>query len=223
MGRRGDAHEVGGDAVIGRADDVDGGEVGMLVEGAADGLRRDRVVHVERLVHFRLHPHGVGAAHDEPAHRALVGVAGDRDLLAGVDGGHHHDLIAARGPVDQEERVVRPVGLGGELLGLLDGLGGLEEVVEAADLGEVDREDVVAQEVAEGRVHPLALHVARRMKRDDAGVDVVEEHVEVRGPALIHAAGHSIPGGWTLPGAPMGAAVPKTVPPDVLRTRRRGW
>ena len=36
------------------------------------------------------------------------------------------------------------------------------------------------------RIHSAALHVTGRVERDDAGVHVVEEHVEIRRPALIH-------------------------------------
>ncbi len=62
---------------------------------------------------------------------------------------------------------------------------GLQQVVEPADLGEVDREHVVADEVAERALHADALLVTGRMERDDAGVDIVQQHLEVRGARMI--------------------------------------
>ena len=61
----------------------------------------------------------------------------------------------------------------------------LEQVVEAADLREVDREHVVADEIAKCALHADALFVPGRVERNDAGVDVVQEHLEIRGTRMV--------------------------------------
>ena len=73
-----------------------------------------------------------------------------------------------------------------ERLRVRDRLFGLQEIVEAADLREIDREHVVAEKIAERPIHSPTLHVAGCVKRDDAGVHVVEEDIEVRRPGLVH-------------------------------------
>ena len=47
---------------------------------------------------------------------------------------------------------------------------------------------VVADELAERQVHADALHVPGRVKRQYAGVDVVEQRLKVRRLGLIHPA-----------------------------------
>jgi hypothetical protein len=113
---RRDPDEVGGDAVVRRTDDVNGLDVGMRFEGCAHRLRRDGVVHVQVFIDFRLHPHRVAAAHDQAAHRALVRVTRDRDLLARIQRGHHHALVAAGRTVDQEVGMLSTERVGGQLL-----------------------------------------------------------------------------------------------------------
>ena len=185
----GDARQIGGDAVVGRTHHVDGLDVGMRLERRAHGLRRDGVVHVQRFIDFRLHPNRVPAAHDQAAHRALVRVARERDLLAGIERGHHHALIAAGRAVDQEVRVLGAERVGGQLLRFDERPFGLQQVVEPADLRQVDREHVVADEVAKRALHPDALLVARRVERDDARIHVVEQDLEVRGARMIELRG----------------------------------
>ena len=143
------------------------------------------MVHVQLFVDLGLHPNREAAAHDQPAHRALVRVARERDLLARIDGGHHHALVAAGRAVDQEVRVLGAERVGGQLLCLDQRPFGLQQVVEPADLGEVDRQHVVADEIAEGAIHPDALLVPGRVERDDAGIDVVQQHLEVRGARMV--------------------------------------
>ena len=75
--------------------------------------------------------------------------------------------------------------VGRQLLRLDQRAFGLQEVVEPADLGEVDREHVVADEIAERALHPDALFVPRGMKRNDARVDVVQQHLEIRGARMV--------------------------------------
>ena len=75
--------------------------------------------------------------------------------------------------------------VGGQLLRLDQGALGLQQVVEPADLGQVDRQHVVADEVAEGAIHPDPLLVAGRVERDDARIDVVQQHLKVRGARVV--------------------------------------
>ncbi len=186
---RRDRFEIGRDAVVRRRNDVDRLDVRIALERGAHFVRRDRVVHVQRLVDLGLHPHRRRARHDQAAHRALVRVARQRQLVARVERGHHHALVAAGRAVDQEERLLRAEALRGELLRVDQRLFGLQQVVEPADLGEVDRQHVVADEVAERALHPDPLLVARRVERDDARVDVVEQDLEVRRAGLIERGG----------------------------------
>jgi hypothetical protein len=116
-----------------------------------------------------------------------VRVARDRDFLAGVERGHHHALIAAGRAVDQEVGVLGAERVGREFLRLDERSLGLQEIVQPADLREVDRQHVVADEVAEGAFHPDALFVAGRVERDNAGVHIVQEHLEVRGARMIES------------------------------------
>ena len=157
----------------------------MLFERLRDGLRRHAVVHVQLLVDLRLHVDRLRAAHHESAEHRLVRVARHGDLVAGIDGGHHHALIAAGRAVDQKEGVIGAVRLGGELLRFFDRFGRLQQVVDAGHRREVDRADVVADELAEREVHSDALDVAGRVKRDHARIDVVEQRLEVRRAVLI--------------------------------------
>ena len=85
--------------------------------------------------------------------------------------------------------------VGRQLLCLDEGTLGLQEIVEPADLGEVDRQHVVADEIAERPLHPDALFVPRRMERDDAGIDVIQEHLEVRGARMIELGAGCRPSG----------------------------
>ena len=190
---RRDRFEVGGDAVVRGRHDVDRLDVGFARDRRPHRLRRDRVVHVQRLVDLGLHPHRHRARHDEPAHRALVRVARQRELVARVERRHHHALVAAGGAVDQEERVLRAEALRGEVLRFDQRLFGLQQVVEPADLGEVDGQDVVADEVAERALHPDPLLVAGRVERDDARVDVVEQDLEVRCARLVERRRRGLP------------------------------
>ena len=169
-----DAHQVGGDAVVGGANDVDRFDVGLFVEGASHRFGRDGVVHVQSLVHLGLHVHRQHTAHDEPAHHALVRVTGNRDFLAGIRRSHQHDLIAARRAVDEEEREVGAVRLGRQALRFVDRSARLQQVVEPANLRQVDRQHVLPDELAECGIHAMALHVPRRVKRHDTGVNIVE-------------------------------------------------
>ena len=191
---RRDRLEVGRDAVVRRGDDVDRLDVGLALDRRAHRRRGDRVIHVQRLVDLGLHPDGRGAGHDQAAHRALVRVARQRQLVARIERGHHHALVAAGRAVDQEERLLRAEALGGELLRFDQRLFGLQQVVEPADLGEVDRQHVVADEIAEGALHPDALLVPGRVERDDAGVDVVEQDLEVRRARLVERRRRGLPG-----------------------------
>ncbi len=70
-------------------------------------------------------------------------------------------------------------------LRLLDRLGGLKQVVDAGHRRQVDRADIVADELAKGEIHADALNVTRRVERQHAGVDVVEQRLKVRGLMLI--------------------------------------
>jgi len=114
-----------------------------------------------------------------------VGVARQQNLLAWIKGGHHHALIAARRSVDQEERLLGSETLRRQRLRFDQRPLGLQQVVEAPNLGQVDRQNVVADEIAEGAVHAQALFMARGVERDDACVNVVEQHLEVGRAGLV--------------------------------------
>src|SRR6266550_3722561 len=81
------------------------------------------------------------------------------------------------------------VGLGRQRLRLDDRLGRLEEIIEPPNLREVDGEDVLSHELAEGPIHPDPLLMSRRMERNNAGVHVVEEGLKVGSARLIHGSG----------------------------------
>src|SRR5581483_6863909 len=116
----------------------------------------------------------------------------------------HHALVAAGRAVDEEHRLLGPEARRREVLRFDQRLFRLQQIVEPANLRQVDREHVVADEVAEAALHPDPLVVAGRVKRDHAPVDVVEEDLEVRRARLIEA-GRLLPNHnareYTAPGA----------------------
>ncbi len=73
----------------------------------------------------------------------------------------------------------------GELLRFLDRFGRLQQIVDARHRREIDRADIVADELAKRQVHSAALNVTRRVERQYARVDVVEQRLEVRGSRLV--------------------------------------
>ena len=159
--------------------------IGMFVERPRDGLGRDAVIHVQFFVDFGLHVDRLGTAHDQSAEHRLVRVARHGDLVARIARGHHHALIAAGRAVDQEKRVVGAPRLRRQLLRLFDRLGRLKQIVDPRHRREIDRADIVADEFAEGEVHPDALNVPRRVKRQDARIDVVEQRLKIRSLGLV--------------------------------------
>ena len=82
--------------------------------------------------------------------------------------------------------MIGAVGFSGERLCFGDRPGRLQQIVEPANLRQVDGENVVPEKIAQRAIHPLALHVPGRVERDDAGVHVVEQDIEVRRPRLVH-------------------------------------
>ena len=61
------------------------------------------------------------------------------------------------------------------------------EVVEIADLREIDLEHVFADKIAHAFVHAYALLMARRVKRNRSARHVVHEHVEIGSATLIES------------------------------------
>jgi hypothetical protein len=143
-----DRLEVGSDSVIRRRHEVDRGDVGMIAKRLRDGFGRHAVVHPQLFVDLGMHIDGLRAAHNQSAEHRLVRVAGHGDLLTWVHRRHHHALIAASRTIDQEEGVVGAPGLSRELLRLFDRFGRLEQIVDARHRREVDRADIVADELA---------------------------------------------------------------------------
>ncbi len=126
-----DGRQVGAHAVVRRRNEVDGGEIGMLLERARDGLGCNAMVHVQFFVHDRLHVDRLGAAHHQAAQHGFVRIARYRDLVARIERRHHHALVAAGGSIDQKERIVGAVRFGRELLRFLNGFERLQQVVDA--------------------------------------------------------------------------------------------
>ena len=158
----------------------------MLLERARDRLGRDAVIHVQLFVDFGLHVDRARAAHHQTAEHRFVRVARHRDLVARIGGGHHHALIAAGRAVDQEERVVGAPRLGRQFLRLLDRLERLQQIVDARHRRQVDRANIVADELAKRQIHADALNVPRRMERQHARIDVIEQRLKIRRLGLIH-------------------------------------
>ena len=185
VGRFGDSDQVGGDAVVRRRDNVHALDAGVLAQRGANDLRRDGVIHVQRLIDFGLHPNRRRAAHDEATHRRFVRIARQKNPIARVERGHHHALIAAGRTVDEKERVLRAEAFRRELLRFDQRSFGLQQIVQTANLGQIDRQHIIADKVAECPVHPDALLVARGMKWDHARIDIIQEYLKVRRARLI--------------------------------------
>src|SRR5215469_1264616 len=184
-----DGGEVRSRPIIRGGSDEDGFSLGRALERVRYGPRRHAVVDVQLLVHFRLHVHGAGGAHDERAHRRLVAVARQNHGVARTQCGHEHRLISRGRSIDQEMRVVGAPSLRRQLVRFEQWSGRHVEVVEIADLREIDLEYVLADEVAHALVHAEALFVAGRVERRRAADHIVHEHVEIRGATLIES-GH---------------------------------
>jgi hypothetical protein len=144
------------------------------------------VIHVQRFVYDGLHVDRMRAAHHQSAEHGLVRVARYGDLLARIHRGHHHALIAAGGSVDEKVTAIRAVGFGGKLLRFENGLRRLQQVVNARHRRKVYGADIVADEFAKSAIHADALLMARRMERNDACINVLEQGLKIWGSGLIH-------------------------------------
>ncbi len=152
VGDLGEAGDVGAGAEVGRRDDHRRDRVRGLVQRGGERVRGEAVGDPELGVELRRDECRVHPVEDQPVDHRGVDVALDDDALAVVGERHAGAVVALRGAVDQEPGPLRPPGLGGQQLGLLEGRRFGPEVDPLGDRGDVVAQAGLADQLEHRRV-----------------------------------------------------------------------
>ena len=187
--RRHDRRHVGRDSVVVRAGHGHDPRPRMGRHGSPRGGGADVHSNTQVGVETGEKEPGRGAGEDDARQDGLVGVSRHQHLVSRPDRGEDHGVIADSRPVDQEERSVGPVGLCRQFLGLFDDAHRFLEAVHLVQRGEVDGEDLAADELPEAGRDPLPALVAGGVERDLLGLGQADHRIEERGPELMRGNG----------------------------------
>ena len=182
---------------VGEHQHLDAIELARPLEGeqlALDLGERDRAVHRVLVERVRVEVAHLGAGQHQPVVMRLVAVPVDEHDVARADIRLADDLVRRRRAVGDEVRAARAERLRGQILGLAQRTGRLQQRVEPAAGGRrLGQEDVEAVEVDHvldpvRAHHGLALADGQRVERPGRPVCVRTQRVEERGPVAVRDA-----------------------------------